>query len=649
MAWQNRRTKTWVLNHQEADYVDQREVLDEIQYELDQVDRLVGHNLKFDLQWLRSVGLEVERQKYYCTQVAEYLIRGQSRRESYRLADVSRRYGIIPKIDRVKKYWQAGYETDEIPLRILNPYLEQDCINALIIFQRQVPIINELGMQRIIALQMELMNMLAEMEQAGAMIDVPRAQKLYEELMAKVAVLERDLKEAFGREDLRLSSNDELSAALYGGTIKREQEVPYVTTRNTTLRESYVFHYKDPKKAPVVKWKNRTVRELVTKKRKVTELIELPRLFVPIKGSELDKEGYYSTDKNTLKQLKGKSKHQKQILVMLKSLSENRKAVETFKGRAEGSGILGKVMPDSLVHPSFNQTIAATGRLTSSNPNGQNLPRKGTSPIKKVFIPRFDLIGNGDLSQLEWRVAAFMSQDPVAMQEIIDDVDYHRDNAIKFFGADSNLDNDHPDFKPIRTTAKVFGFRLLYGGSAYGMYMDQNMPNFPRKRWEEIVSGYYEKYQRLEQWQSENIRQVHDNQGWLQNPSGRILTFSRFDRPNFKGLMYSDTAIKNYPVQSFATADITPLAMTVIRRKMRRLALKSVIMLQVHDSIVFDLVEDEVDTVADITVRTFEALPQLIESFWGVPFNVPLTGEFEVGPNYGELHTIRKGVKVISE
>jgi hypothetical protein len=109
----------------------------------------------------------------------------------------------------------------------------------------------------------------------------------------------------------------------------------------------------------------------------------------------------------------------------------------------------------------------------------QNQPRKGTSPIKKIFIPRRPgwVITNADLAQLEWRIAAFLSQDPVAIAEIVHDVDYHRDNAIKFFGADPNLPNDHPDFKPLRTTAKVFGFRLLKPLSLQGVTPVENHVN----------------------------------------------------------------------------------------------------------------------------------------------------------------------------
>lgn len=222
---------------------------------------------------------------------------------------------------------------------------------------------------------------------------------------------------------------------------------------------------------------------------------------------------------------------------------------------------------------------------------------------------------------MEWRVAAYLSQDPIALKEIYDGVDYHLDNALKFFG----------DAK-YRTDAKIFGFRLLYGGSAYGMYMDSSMPRFSLKRWEQIVLEYYEKYKGIQQWQNNNIREVTKNKGFLVSPSGRILTFPK---EGSKG--YSIRKIKNYPVQSFATADIMILATVVLYKRMKAIGLKSQMICQVHDSIVFDVIKEENDALARLSVKTFEDLPELMGKFWKINFNVPLTGEYECGPDYGSL------------
>lgn len=633
--------KSWVLHHDHVPSFDKDQIASEVQSEIDKADLIVGHNLKFDLQWMYHLGVDTDRCKVHCTQVGEYLIRGQDKSLSYSLRDSTLRHGLEPKDDRVKMFWEEGYETSSIPLDVLVPYMLTDTRITREMYFKQAGILANKGMDKLMLLQNELMRLLSHMEYDGCRFDKERAQQLLLEYTKQIKDTEEQLHIELQDDGVGINfgSNDELSAALYGGVVKRPREIPYVATRNTTLREPYVFQYKDSAKTPVTKMKSRVVRELVVKRKVVVDEITLPRIFTPIERTEVKKYGYWKVDKNTIGQLKAKTRSQKLIKQLLDDHSKFGKVAETLQGNKEDAGLIGKVMANGIIHPSFNQTVTATGRLSSSNPNGQNLPRGNTSPIKECFVPRYDLIGNADLSQLEWRVVAFLSQDRVAMEEIVHNLDYHRDNAIKFFSADPGLENDHPKFKPKRTVAKTFGFRMVYGGSPFGFHLDKNMPPLGLKRWKEVVEEYWDKYSGIKQWQDRNIDLVH-KQGYLVNPSGRVLSFRRFVECDREGHMYNIRSIKNYPVQSFATADITPLAMLVIRKKMKDAGCRSLMILQVHDSIVFDLVKSEVDTIAKISVDTFGNLPSLIKKYWGVNFNVPLGGEFEAGPNYRELKRI---------
>lgn len=274
--------------------------------------------------------------------------------------------------------------------------------------------------------------------------------------------------------------------------------------------------------------------------------------------------------------------------------------------------------------------------------NGQNFPRSKededgfTNPLKQCFIScRPDgLILVIDLSQLEWRVAAWLSQDPVAIAEILNDVDCHLDNAIKFFG----------DAK-FRQEAKILTFRLLYGGSAYAFYMDPKMPDFSLKRWESIVEQYSRKYRGLIEWQQRNITSVGQNQGLLHSPTGRIYTIPMKPDKRSGILKYKDTAIKNYPVQGTATGDIVPLAMNMIWERMLAKPLDFMgtnWLGQVHDSVLFDTNQHEVKRVAFTGIQVFEELPAKIEEIWGLKVNIPLTGEAEWGPNYGQMtHSVK--------
>ena len=221
---------------------------------------------------------------------------------------------------------------------------------------------------------------------------------------------------------------------------------------------------------------------------------------------------------------------------------------------------------------------------------------------------------------MEWRAAIWQSQDPVGIAEILGGIDQHRENAIEFFQADGSLASDDHDFKPIRTTAKVFTFRLLYGGSAFGMFMDNTMPRYSKKVWQQIVTNYQEKYAVLTAWQQKNIEEVHKTGGWLQIPSGRLFYFPRSAQPDWNGYYYEQAAIKNYPTQGFATGDISPLLMVIMRRKMDKLQLKSVMILNVHDSIVFDLYPEERDIIADLYVKTCEELPKYLKDFFWIDF-----------------------------
>jgi DNA polymerase-1 len=272
--------------------------------------------------------------------------------------------------------------------------------------------------------------------------------------------------------------------------------------------------------------------------------------------------------------------------------------------------------------------------------NGQNAARAGEdddgfeNPFKQCFVPSRPggLVLVIDLSQLEWRVAAWMAQDRVAMQEIHDGVDIHSDNAIRFFG----------DIK-FRQAAKIMTFRLLYGGSAYAFFMDPQMPSFTLTKWNEIVAAYEKKYVGIAAWQQRNIISVGQNHGVLISPTGRHYKIPQSAHKRHPGVMvYTETCIKNYPVQGTATGDIVPLAMNEMDDRMHlnpSAYVSTNWMGTVHDSLMFDTMPHEVKRVAMVGIQVFEDLPGIISDLWGVDFNLPLTGEATWGPTYGAQTT----------
>jgi DNA polymerase I-like protein with 3'-5' exonuclease and polymerase domains len=239
------------------------------------------------------------------------------------------------------------------------------------------------------------------------------------------------------------------------------------------------------------------------------------------------------------------------------------------------------------------------------------------------------MIVDADCAQLEWRVAAELSQDQVMIADIIANRDCHTDNATDYFGNES-----------FRQDAKIFSFRMIYGGTAYAFFMDRKMPNFSQKKWNEIVDSFKTKYYGLTNWQDRNYDLV-TQQGWLQTFTGRIYQF----KPELQkdgSWIYEKPSICNYPVQGTATGDIVPLVMIQICRELKKRELFEVKPInQVHDSIVFDSPKKHVDELAEICYYYFRRLPQSIKEFWGYDWKTPMDGELKVGNDWSTMTKIK--------
>lgn len=596
------RKRTWLFNHDDipSDNPPQKQMIREIQEEINNASRIVGANIKFDLSWLRALGISFDHCEIWCTQVTEYLLRGCLTGD-LSLAALSTKYGIAAKKDLVKSYWDAGYETTEIPLGVLLPYLEQDCYNALSIFQHQVPQVMALGQWNLHVIEMEAIKVLSELETNGLKFNKELAEQTAEAMRQRLAVIDALIKVNFTW-DVNLDSTIELSAALFGGVVKRDGK----------------------------EWVSRELKyETKYYERNCVVETKVAGLFTPMKDARLkSREGYYSTDKSVINRLgtRGK-KNLKELKVLLIERSQVTKTLETLVGQQEGSGLIAKVQEDGCIHGKYNQSVTKTGRLSSSDPNQQNLPREGKSVIKQCIVPRHDWIADADASQIEWRAAAVLSQDRIMLIEINGGIDPHRENAILLFG----VSPDDPNFTEIRNLAKIITFRLLYGSTAKGFYYDADMPRKTEKEWQLIIDKFYEKYQGLKAWQDRNMAQVLERNGVLLSVTGRYFHISQ-DKKGFKR-----RNVCNYPVQAFATADIMKLVMVMAYRYMKKANFKSLLIGQVHDSLVFDAVEEELPLLSGMMKRIFKSLPSKLGGLFNIVVNVPLTGDFKIGRNYGEM------------
>tara|TARA_R100001086_G_scaffold166796_1_gene90497 strand:- start:1474 stop:3006 length:1533 start_codon:yes stop_codon:yes gene_type:complete len=272
---------------------------------------------------------------------------------------------------------------------------------------------------------------------------------------------------------------------------------------------------------------------------------------------------------------------------------------------------------NSYIHPQFNQCITATGRLSSSKPNFQNMPRGNTFPAREAIVSRFDggYILEGDYSQLEFRVAGFLSKDKTIYEEVKDGFDVHSYTA-SIMGVS-------------RQEAKSHTFKPLYGGI---LGTDKQMKYY---------SAFKDKYSGITKWH-EDLQNEAVSTKKVVLPSGREYAF-KFAKFTSKGTATNATAIKNYPVQGFATADLLPLALIKLHKKLRELkdkGIKSLLINTVHDSLVMDVHPQEKKEMIDLMKESMLCISKECETRYNIVFDMPIDIELKIGHDWLKLQEI---------
>lgn len=331
----------------------------EVQSAIDAVDMLLMFNAKFDLHWLTRCGIKWADKKIWDCQLAEFMLSNQT----WPFPDMraaALRYGLPAKLDVVKtEYWDKGIDTPDIPWKVLDEYATHDAwLTREIYFKQLVEFEKRPALYRLFLLHCRDLAILAEMEQAGLLMDEEICEQERIKLEAEQDELLKTLEGVYPDLAINFGSGDQLSAFLYGGTIKEEQR-------------QIVGYYKSGKRMGEPRYSVSIVQH------------ELPRLFEPIKGSELKKEGVYGTSEDLLNKLKGGGKR-RVILNTLLRLATVRKLLSTYY---VGLPKLRKEMhwPKGHLYGQYNQCRAITGRLSSSKPNQQNM----SGDILEMFVSRF--------------------------------------------------------------------------------------------------------------------------------------------------------------------------------------------------------------------------------------------------------------------
>lgn len=327
------------------------------------------------------------------------------------------------------------------------------------------------------------------------------------------------------------------------------------------------------------------------------------------------KTGQYSTNEETL--LKIKDKHE--IFDVILDYRSTKKLKSTYVDALPGliNARTGRL------HTNYMQTVAATGRLSSINPNLQNIPirtEKGRE-IRKAFIPRdenYTLLA-ADYSQIELRIIAALSEDTSMIEAFNSGTDIHSVTASKVFKV--GLDEINRD---MRSKAKMVNFGIIYGISAFGL--SQRL-SIPRKEAKEIIDNYFEQYGKVKEYMDNAIKGAREK-GYVETLLGRRRNLKDINSNNAIVRGHAERNAINAPIQGTA-ADIIKIAMINIDKVFTEKGIKSKMILQVHDELVFDVLKAEVEQVTKIVTYEMEN---------AVKIAVPLTVESSTGNNWLEAH-----------
>ena len=300
-----------------------------------------------------------------------------------------------------------------------------------------------------------------------------------------------------------------------------------------------------------------------------------------------------------------------------------------FRGLAKLKSTYVDALPNQVlketghVHTDYMQTVAATGRLSSNNPNLQNIPirtERGRQ-VRKAFIPRnddFTLLA-ADYSQIELRIIAALSEEENMIQAFKNGEDIHASTAAKVFNVLlSEVTREQ------RSNAKTVNFGIIYGVSAFGL---SNQTDLSRSEAKELIDTYYATYPKLREFVNKQVHFAQEN-GYVQTVLGRRRYLKDINSGNAVVRGAAERNAVNAPIQGSA-ADIIKLAMINIHKKLKEGSFKSKMLLQVHDELVFDAYKPELDTVKQLIKAEMENAYQLA---------VPLVVDMGTGNNWLEAH-----------
>ena len=513
----------------------------------------VGQNMKFDILFLRTLGVEVRGEKWD-TMLLHYLLDPESRHNMDALSERYLNYSPISIQTLIGK----GREQMTMDMVGLQPISEYGCEDADITLQLYYALRPQIESQSLLRLYHEIeepmIAVLADMEWNGVKIDSERLKDYSVTLTMQLRDLEQRICAMADTPGLNVNSGRQIGELLFAKM--RIAEKPKMTkTKQFCTDEEYLKGFAAEHEIVRLILEYRGVKKLLS-----TYIDALPELVNPVTGH---------------------------------------------------------------IHTSYNQAVTATGRLSSSNPNLQNIPIRDAigRPIREAFIPSREdgLLLSADYSQVELRLMAHLSGDESLCEAFRNGEDIHAATAAKIFG--KAIDEVTAEE---RRRAKTANFGIIYGISAFGLAQRLDIPRSEAK---ELIDGYFVSYPKVKQYMEKTIADAVQA-GWVETIFARRRYLEGIDSRNANTRALAERNAINAPIQGSA-ADIMKIAMVGVYRAFKEQGIRSKLILQVHDEIVVDLVPTEREAVERIVREQMEGAAKL---------SIPLVVDIGIGKNWLEAH-----------
>lgn len=560
----------------------------------------ICHNAKFEMHWLKRAGIDIDKIQWHDTMLAERVIAG-NRSWKLGLGDVAGRYGEDTKDPVIDSMMKAGVCPSDMPQRRLKARCIRDVRVTRKVYKRQIERLTEDNLLHIYRTRCNFAAVLCHMESHGMLLDKERVLTAYEDAAKELAAVKQELDRITGGINLR--SPDQLAHYLYGTLGFPEKRAGKRFLRN--------------------------------------------------KPSKQFPDGRPKTDQHTMQWLskQAKTKEQKKF-IELKQLfgklnADVTKNLEFFKGIVEER--------DECFMAQFNQIVAGTHRLSSSGvpvqfrqfakPKSvqlQNSPRK----FKRLYrAPELDdghtwYVVETDAAQLEFRVAAFCGDDEQARRDIADpNFDAHCTSAavmndiayetfLRGYRGETTKEAAKST-KRLRQEAKADTFKPLFGGT-------RGTPE-QEKWYKEFQNRYSHLYSEQEAW----VADVATNGVLVTDWGMRFYWSASYNR---RGMLIDNKTkrpigpqVFNYPIQSLATAEMMPIAITLLYKMCKESGLTVKLVNTIHDSVIAYVRDDELDRYRELCNKAFTSeLRDYLNMFYGIDFNVPLGCGFTPGRHWGE-------------